>query len=70
MTCQTCTHWQPKRADKMARLGYGCCALTEAWRTLAPSHTCAKHKQADAPVVAARAMWLERINQKHTGKKK
>ena len=61
-TCLTCTHWAPKRAEKMARHGYGCCALSSVWKFFSPSHTCPKHKPAADHVVAARTTWLAKIN--------
>lgn len=64
MACLTCTHWAPKRAEKMARHGYGCCAQAPAWKFFSPSHACPKHKPAAEPVVAARTTWLAKINKK------
>lgn len=62
MTCLTCTHWSPRRAGGMARHGYGVCAAGPAWQHLAPQHTCPKHKPAKEAVVAARTVWLAKIN--------
>ena len=60
--CLTCAHWAPKRAAKMAPFGFGCCAHAPAWKYFPPAHTCPKHKPAKEAVVAARAVWLAKIN--------
>ena len=60
--CQTCAAWAPKRAAKMAPHGFGCCTHSPIWAYFPPAHTCAKHKPAKEAVVAARAVWLAKIN--------
>lgn len=58
MNCTTCTHWNLKRAGRMAQLGFGVCDKGPLWRFHSPVHTCAKHGAAPAPVVAKRVAWL------------
>ena len=60
MTCTECTHWSLKRAGKMAQSHYGLCDKRKPWQFFSPTHTCAKHAAADAPIVAARVKWLAR----------
>ena len=61
-TCLSCTHWSPRRAGGMARHGYGVCAHAPIWMYSPPAHTCPKHKPAKEAVVAARTVWLAKIN--------
>lgn len=62
LACKSCAAWAPKRAEKMAPYGFGCCAHAPIWAYFPPHHTCAKHKPAKEAVVAARAAWLAKIN--------
>lgn len=58
MTCQTCTHWQPKASTTMAKHGMAICALGTRWTYFPPQHTCHGHKPAAEDVQAARVKWL------------
>lgn len=60
MTCATCTHWSPKQAKDMAKHRMCPCALGKPWTFFGPEHLCAKHKEAEPDVVAARVAWVNK----------
>jgi hypothetical protein len=61
-TCQTCTHWAPKRTTPeqmaMAKVGLFLCDLGPRWTFLPAHRTCNRHNPAPADVVEKRAAWL------------
>lgn len=67
-TCGTCRHWNPRnpRADReMVAHGTALCDLGTTWTYLSAHHSCPRHAEATAEVIAGRQAWLATLERKH-----
>lgn len=58
--CTNCTNWRLKEAGRMAKQGFGLCAIGPRWTYVAKG--CDKSKPAKPEVVAARMAWLAKTH--------